>query len=290
MSVELGAILTAVVTPFDAQGRVDEEACRAADEPPRRARLGRARRSAVRPGEAATLDRRRAPGVIGLAVTEMRAMHDRRRRGLQRHSPRRQADRARDRARPDALLSVNPYYNRPGRARADPPLRGGRSRDRPPDPALQHPQRTGQDLPNELLAELAQLEHIVGVKQANPDNLAKVDGLQIYAGNDDMLAECSTSASQAASARAVTFRRSSAGWSTSPSSRREIERRSKDVYRDMAIAPAACTNKTALNLIGVPVGRAPAAVRRARRVRDGSHPRDARAPGCSRRLREYASE
>jgi 4-hydroxy-tetrahydrodipicolinate synthase len=44
-------------------------------------------------------------------------------------------------------------------------------------------------MPNDLLAELAQLEHIVGVKQANPANLAKVDGLQIYAGNDDMLAD-----------------------------------------------------------------------------------------------------
>ena len=30
---------------------------------------------------------------------------------------------------------------------------------------------------------------MVAVKQANPDNLAKIDGLQIYAGNDDMLAE-----------------------------------------------------------------------------------------------------
>jgi 4-hydroxy-tetrahydrodipicolinate synthase len=39
-----------------------------------------------------------------------------------------------------------------------------------------------------------------------------------------------------------------------PESRREIEASLGDVYRDLAIAPAACTLKTALNLIGVEVG------------------------------------
>ena len=40
-------------------------------------------------------------------------------------------------------------------------------------------------MPNDLLAELAQLDHIAGVKQANPENLAPIDGLQIYAGDDE---------------------------------------------------------------------------------------------------------
>ncbi len=43
-------------------------------------------------------------------------------------------------------------------------------------------------MPNDLLAELARLENVVAVKQANADNVAKIDGLQIYAGNDDLLA------------------------------------------------------------------------------------------------------
>ena len=50
------------------------------------------------------------------------------------------------------------------------------------------PPRTAVDMPNDLLAELAQIEHIDGVKQANPDNLRSIDGLDVYAGNDDMLA------------------------------------------------------------------------------------------------------
>jgi dihydrodipicolinate synthase/N-acetylneuraminate lyase len=39
-----------------------------------------------------------------------------------------------------------------------------------------------------------------------------------------------------------------------PENRREIDARLTGVYRDMAIAPAACSNKAALNLLGLDVG------------------------------------
>ena len=39
-----------------------------------------------------------------------------------------------------------------------------------------------------------------------------------------------------------------------PERRREIHESLADIYRDMGIAPAACTSKAALNLIGIPVG------------------------------------
>src|SRR4029079_10542281 len=51
------------------------------------------------------------------------------------------------------------------------------------------PGRTALDMPNDLLAELAQIERIDYVKQANPDNLAKVDGLRIFARHDALLAD-----------------------------------------------------------------------------------------------------
>ena len=41
------------------------------------------------------------------------------------------------------------------------------------------------DLPNDLFAELAQLDNVEYIKQANNANLALVDGLGLYAGNDD---------------------------------------------------------------------------------------------------------
>src|SRR5690348_11131744 len=86
----------------------------------------------------------------------------------------------------DAILSVNPYYNRPSRRGI---IRHFEEVDRATDKPIvlyNIPQRTGSDMPNDLLAELAQLEHVAAVKQSNEANLAKVDGLEIYAGNDDM--------------------------------------------------------------------------------------------------------
>ena len=39
-----------------------------------------------------------------------------------------------------------------------------------------------------------------------------------------------------------------------PEHRREIDASLQDVYRDLAVAPLACSTKAALNLIGLPVG------------------------------------
>src|SRR6201992_3104756 len=88
--------------------------------------------------------------------------------------------------RPDALLSVNPYYNRPSRRGIVAHFDAVNAATDLPIVLYNIPQRTGADMPNDLLAELAQLEHIVAVKQANADNVAKVDGLQLYAGNDEL--------------------------------------------------------------------------------------------------------
>ena len=46
------------------------------------------------------------------------------------------------------------------------------------------PGRTATNMPPELLAELAQIEGIEGVKQANADELRLIDGLALYAGDD----------------------------------------------------------------------------------------------------------
>src|SRR4029078_4426541 len=44
-------------------------------------------------------------------------------------------------------------------------------------------------MPNDLLAELAQIENVTAVKQARYEDLAPIDGLDLLAGNDDVLAE-----------------------------------------------------------------------------------------------------
>jgi 4-hydroxy-tetrahydrodipicolinate synthase len=157
--------------------------------------------------------------------------------------------------RPDALLSVNPYYNKPSRRGI---LRHYEEVNRATDlPILLYniPQRTASDLDNELLAELAQLEHIAAVKQANPANLQKIEGLQIYAGNDDLLADVLDMGEPGGVLVAShLFGEEMHRMVDEPARRREIDSSLKDVYRDFAVAPLACTVKAALKLIGLDVG------------------------------------
>jgi 4-hydroxy-tetrahydrodipicolinate synthase len=157
--------------------------------------------------------------------------------------------------RPDALLSVNPYYNRPSRRGI---VRHYEEVDRATDlPILLYniPMRTGSDMPNDLLAELGQLEHVVGVKQANPANLAKIDGLQIYAGDDDKLAAVLDMGEPGGILTSShVFGDEMRRMVDEPERRHEIDASLRDVYRDLGIGPRACTSKAALNLLGFDVG------------------------------------
>jgi 4-hydroxy-tetrahydrodipicolinate synthase len=255
MAVELGAILTAMVTPFDAHGRVDEEAAVALMH-----HLVEHGSDGLvvcgTTGEASTMTDEEHMDVIALAVQEMKGRctvvagvgsND------TRHAVH-LTERATELGA-DALLSVNPYYNRPNRRGI---VRHYEQINRATNlPILLYniPQRTASDLPNDLLAELAQLDNIYGVKQANPDNLAKVDGLRIYAGNDDLLADVldlgEPGGVLVASHLVGTEMRRMVD---EPEHRRAIDDSLKDVYRDLAIAPMATTVKAALNLLGIRAG------------------------------------
>ncbi len=48
------------------------------------------------------------------------------------------------------------------------------------------PSRVVVNVPPERLAELAKIDNIVAVKQANNDELQPIEGLEILAGNDDI--------------------------------------------------------------------------------------------------------
>jgi 4-hydroxy-tetrahydrodipicolinate synthase len=88
----------------------------------------------------------------------------------------------------DAVLSVTPYYNRPSRRGIVRHYEEVARASSVPIVLYNIPSRTATDMPNDLLAELAQIDGIDFVKQANDDNLAPVDGLQLYAGNDGTFA------------------------------------------------------------------------------------------------------
>jgi 4-hydroxy-tetrahydrodipicolinate synthase len=110
-------------------------------------------------------------------------------------------------------------------------------------------------LPNDFLAELAQLEHIAGVKQANPDNLALIDGLQLYSGNDDTLAAVlDMGGAGGILVASHLFGEEMRQMVDDPERRHEIDNALKDVYRDLTVAPLACSVKAALKLIGLDMG------------------------------------
>ena len=156
---------------------------------------------------------------------------------------------------PDALLSVNPYYNRPSRRGIVAHYKEIVRATELPIVLYNIPQRTASDMSNDLLAELAQLDHICGVKQANPANLAKIDGMAIYAGNDDMLADVlDLGEPGGVLTGSHLFGDEMHLMVDEPERRREIDASLKDAYRDLGIAPAACSLKAALEMIGVPVG------------------------------------
>jgi len=253
--MNLGAILTAMVTPFGPDGRVDEEAAvRLMNHLADHGSDGLVICGTT--GEVSTLSDSEQLGLIELAVREMRG------RctivaGVGSNDTRHAVDLTEHATelRPDALLSVNPYYNKPSRRGI---VRHYQEIDRATDlPILLYniPQRTASNLDNELLAELAQLEHIAGVKQANPESLHKIDGLQIYAGNDDLLADVLDMGEPGGVLVAShLFGEDMHRMVDEPSRRREIDASLKDAYTDLAVAPLACTVKAALKLVGLDVG------------------------------------
>src|SRR5215213_8512866 len=86
-----------------------------------------------------------------------------------------------------AVLSVCPYYNKPNR-------RGivrhfeevARAAGGTPVILYNIPSRCVVNMPPDLLAELAQIDGIEAVKQANNQDLQPIDGLSVLAGNDDI--------------------------------------------------------------------------------------------------------
>jgi 4-hydroxy-tetrahydrodipicolinate synthase len=252
---DLGAILTAMVTPFDAQGRVDEEA--AVNLMHHLADHGSDGLVVCgTTGEATTLTDDEHVGMIELAVKEMggrmsivagAGSND------TRHAVH-LTERCTE-AGADAILSVTPYYNKPNR-------RGivrhyeevARATDKP---VLLYniPSRTAVNMPPDLLAELAQIEHVDGVKQANDDELQPIDGLDVYAGNDGTLARALDLGEPggvlvASHIVGDEMRR----MVDEPENRAEIDASLRDVYETLFITANPICTKAALNMLGVRVG------------------------------------
>ena len=155
----------------------------------------------------------------------------------------------------DAVLSVTPYYNRPsplGLKRHYEAV--ARATDKP---ILLYniPKRTGTNIGPELLAELAQIEHIDGVKQANPDELRQIDGLALYAGDDATFArtlELGGAGGILVASHIVG--REQRRMVDEPQRRAEIDASLRDVYETLFLTASPTCTKAALNLLGHDTG------------------------------------
>jgi 4-hydroxy-tetrahydrodipicolinate synthase len=83
----------------------------------------------------------------------------------------------------DAAIVVTPYYNKPNRAGLIAHYEAV-SEVGLPIVLYNIPSRTALNIAPDLLAELGRLPNVVAVKQANDDELAPIDGLDVLAGND----------------------------------------------------------------------------------------------------------
>jgi 4-hydroxy-tetrahydrodipicolinate synthase len=253
--LQLGAILTAIVTPFDERGRVDEEAFVAL-----MAHLAEHGSDgfvvAATTGEAATLTDEEQLALIALAVAERPAgativagcgTND------TRHTV--HLTEQATALGPDALIAVTPYYNRPSPLGLRRHYETVAAATELPILLYNIPSRTGTNIGPELLSELAQIEHIDGVKQANADELQQIEGLVLYAGDDSSFARtldiggaggvCVASHVVGPQMRRMV---------DDPDCRQEIDASLQDVYETLFMTSSPTCTKAALNLLGLNVG------------------------------------
>jgi len=253
--LELGVVLTAIVTPFDDELRVNEESFVAL------MRHLAANGSdgfvvAGTTGEAPTLTDEEQLALIGLAVAE-------RPPGVSiiagtGTNDTRLAVQLTERATElgvDAVLSVTPYYNKPSRLGLRRHYEAVAAATDKPMLLYNIPGRTATNIPPDLLAELAQIDGIEGVKQANDDELQPIDGLALYAGNDGTFAR----ALDLGGAGGILVASHIVGnemrrMVDEPERRAGIDASLRDVYETLFLTSNPTCTKAALNLLGHDVG------------------------------------
>ena len=252
--MRLGGILTAMVTPFDADGDFDEEAS---------ARLIRHLLEngsdglvlAGSTGEAATMTDEEKARLWEIGVAESgdapviagTGTYD------TRHSVE-LTERAHE-IGVDAMLVVTPYYVRPNRRGIRAHYEAVAAATDRPIVAYNIPSRTATDMPNDLLAELAEIENVTAVKQARYEDLAPIEGMDLLAGNDDVIAEVMDMGgagviSVAGNLIASELRRII----DEPERRHEIQDGLRDLYAALTVTVNPIPVKTAMRMLGHEVG------------------------------------
>ena len=252
---DLGAVLTAIITPFDERNRVNEDAFvtlmrHLADNGSDGFVV------AGTTGEASTLSEEEQLGLIGLAVAE-RPAGKTIIAGTGTNDTR-QAVHLTERASElgvDAVLSVTPYYNRPSPLGLKRHYEAVAAATDKPTLLYNIPSRTGTNIPGELLAELASIEGITGVKQANPDELQPIEGLDLYAGDDaSFLRTLEMGGAGVISVASHIVGNEMRRMVDEPERRAEIDASLRDVYETLFLTSNPTCTKAALNMLGFNAG------------------------------------
>ena len=184
----IGGVITAMVTPMDAAGRVDEDAFvsllrHLSDNGSDGVVV------AGTTGEGATLTDDEKVALFELAAKEAGDLYVVAGTGTNDTAHTVHLTERANETGVDAMLVVTPYYNKP-------PLRGVKAHYEAVAQATDKPiilynipSRVVIDLPNDFLRELAEIPGIAAVKQARMTDIAAIEGLDLLAGNDDTLAE-----------------------------------------------------------------------------------------------------
>jgi 4-hydroxy-tetrahydrodipicolinate synthase len=252
--MRLGGIITAMVTPFDANGGLDEEGAaqlihhlleNGSDGLVLAGSTGEAAtmtdEEKVRLWELGAAESGDAPVIAGTGTYDTR------------HSVE-LTERAHE-AGVDAMLVVTPYYVRPNRRGIRAHYEAVAAATDRPIVLYNIPSRTATDMPNDLLAELAEIDNVVAVKQARYEDLAPIEGLDLLAGNDDVLARVMDMGGAGGILVASHLvGREMRRIVDEPDRRQEIEDSLRDLYKALSVTTNPIPVKTALGMMGHQVG------------------------------------
>ena len=249
----IGGILTAMVTPFDRDGEVDEDATvRLIHHLLENGSDGLVITGSTGEGATLTDDEKARLWEIGVAesgdapVIAGTGTYD------TRHTVE-LTERAAE-AGVDYALVVTPYYVRPTPEGIKRHYQEAASVGLP-IVTYNIPSRTATDMPNDLLAELAQIDNVVAVKQARYEDIAAIDGMDLLAGNDDVFAQTlDAGGTGIISVASHLVGRELRREIDEPERRHEIQNGLADVFEALTVTTNPIPVKAALNLAGHEVG------------------------------------
>jgi 4-hydroxy-tetrahydrodipicolinate synthase len=250
----IGGILTAMVTPFDRDGALDEDASvRLMHHLLENGSDGLVLAGSTGEGATMTDEEKARLWELGVAECGDAAVIAGTGTCDTHHSI--ELTRRADAIGVDGMLVVTPYYNRPNRRGIKAHYEAIAAATDKPIVAYNIPSRTATDMPNDLLAELAQIDNVVAVKQARYEDMAPIEGMDLLAGNDDVLAKVmdlgGTGGILVASHLVGQEMRRVID---EPEHRHEIQDGLRDLYRALTVTTNPIPVKAALNLTGHDVG------------------------------------